>query len=330
MLFEAREAWWYIPKNNLGHGKKGSQGASLYVAKNPEFGALITYYLRESVKSKKDLRKEKETKLKKNKQPIEFPNWEDIDEELIEVKTSIWLVINNPKGEQIKKIALQTKKGMHRVNWDLSTESIRPITRKGSDVLNAKGKMVAPGQYFAVMIKEERGHIEVISDTIDIQLKALYKGSLKGAEPEEVALFWKEIEQLQSEMSIFYIDLRKAIDKTEKFQIALNKSKASNAAIFQQLFLLRKEFVELEKEIHGPYAMRALDIEYKPTISQRIQVAAMGTNSSTYGPTPTHLRSLEIAKEELELLKTKLQELQKTILAIESSLQDIGAPIVIE
>lgn len=46
-LFSTRKAWWYVPRSYLSFdNQKGSQWASHYVAPNPPFGAVFTYYLK--------------------------------------------------------------------------------------------------------------------------------------------------------------------------------------------------------------------------------------------------------------------------------------------
>ena len=54
----------------------------------------------------------------------------------------------------------------------------------------------------------------------------------------------------------------------------------------------------------------------------------IGTGRSTYGPTPTHLRTLEIAEQEMAELKARLDALVNTELpAIEDALKQAGAPL---
>ncbi len=47
-LFPVRRALQYVPDSPLG-GRKGTQGDGFYVAANPEYGAILTYYLRDSL-----------------------------------------------------------------------------------------------------------------------------------------------------------------------------------------------------------------------------------------------------------------------------------------
>jgi hypothetical protein len=63
------------------------------------------------------------------------------------------------------------------------------------------------------------------------------------------------------------------------------------------------------------------------SIARRLEVAGMGTRSSTYGPTPTHRRSLEIAREEFETLRRDLDQVIRVDLpALETKLDAAGVP----
>ncbi len=65
----------------------------------------------------------------------------------------------------------------------------------------------------------------------------------------------------------------------------------------------------------------------KPNITGRKDVASYGTFSSTYGPTPLHNRSMEIAATEYQELKKKLDIIiNQDIPKIEAALKAAGAP----
>ncbi|MDH3783686.1 MAG: glycosyl hydrolase, partial [Acidobacteriota bacterium] len=60
-LFGTRKAWWYVPRSALGFDPgKGDQGASHFLAPNPPFGSVFTYYLKEDLKTAKATRQETE------------------------------------------------------------------------------------------------------------------------------------------------------------------------------------------------------------------------------------------------------------------------------
>ena len=62
-------------------------------------------------------------------------------------------------------------------------------------------------------------------------------------------------------------------------------------------------------------------------IQARLQVALMGTFRSTYGPTPTHERALEIAAESFGPLSTRLKEIERQKLPeLRAALDAAGVP----
>ncbi len=63
------------------------------------------------------------------------------------------------------------------------------------------------------------------------------------------------------------------------------------------------------------------------SINARINVANMGNRLSTYGPTPTHRRSVEIAQQEFGALRPEIDRLIDTELpALERKLDEAGVP----
>jgi hypothetical protein len=108
-LFTPRNGLWYFQQNPLGYGKKGSQGASLYSADNPPFGVTFTYYLKEGFISKQAKRKKEEKKKRENKEAVEFPDWEVLDAELNELKSTLWLVVLNKNNQLLENLLFPKK-----------------------------------------------------------------------------------------------------------------------------------------------------------------------------------------------------------------------------
>jgi len=329
-LFQPREGIWYFQNHPIGWGKKGSQGASLYVADNPDFGVTFTYYLKEESKSKKDIRKEKEKELKKNKEAILFPEWEGLNEELTEIKTRFWMHIIDGNGEIIRKLAVKNKKGINRVTWNYTKESSRPIKMVNKRAENSTGPMVAPGQYSAVFMKEDQGELQVISDTLQFGVKKLFEGSLPSASMEQVATFWKELEKTSAEHTSLQMKMKMAMEKSKKIQLAYQKSNQVSESLSKDIYDIRKELIALDSDLNNPKAIRELEIDYRPTISKRIGTAYACVANSSYGPTALAKENLQIAKEEMVEFQEKLKQSQQKLDAIASKLQEMGAPEIID
>ena len=108
-------------KSILGRNKKASQGDNFFVADNPPAGVEFTYYIKEAVKSKKALRKEKEKEMEKNNGTVGVPSWSELDEESREVEPSVWMFIYDQSGAIVRKLEGKNSEGVSRMSWDLSS-----------------------------------------------------------------------------------------------------------------------------------------------------------------------------------------------------------------
>ena len=98
----------------------------------------------------------------------------------------------------------------------------------------------------------------------------------------------------------------------------------------KKLHDLRQELLEIDTEFNGNRSKDQVGEKYPHTINKRIQVAYMGIRNSSYGPTPTHKRSLEIAQDEFKLINDKLTLIiNEKIPEIEKEMKELGAPWVV-
>ncbi len=102
VLFPVREADWYIPKIPMGDFKengKSSQGDAYFVAPNPPFGAVFTYYLAEDLKPASEQRKDSENALEEKGEDTPYPGWDALRGEEIEESPAIVLTVTDSEGD---------------------------------------------------------------------------------------------------------------------------------------------------------------------------------------------------------------------------------------
>ncbi len=91
------------------------------------------------------------------------------------------------------------------------------------------------------------------------------------------------------------------------------------------LHAIRQELHALDEALSGSRAKAELSEPDRITVGTRLGVADFGTRYSTYGPTPTHRRALELAEQELAELKARLDGLLgDQIPALERRLDEAG------
>jgi hypothetical protein len=332
-LFSTRKAYWYIERAVLGGSKKASQGANYYVADNPDFGATFTYFLKEDLKTAEEVRKASEKKKMKAKQTVSFPGWETVDMEKRQQKPEIWLTVKNERGEVVRRLKGSTKKGMHRMAWDLrypASDAIKIDAKPITDPDDApQGLMVAPGTYTVTLAKNIDGVVTELDGPVSFEVVPLRKGALPSASPEEVAAFWKELSEFNKKLDALSLELSNGVKRLKAMKGAVVYTQANPGDLDKQLHDAMIEIMKLEEELSGSKVKAQVGEKNNPTIQDRFSAATIGTFRSTYGPTPVHKRSMEIANEQFNALAAKAEKMMnETIPSLEKELQKAGAPWV--
>ena len=319
LLFDPRDAHWYIQNRVLGSTKKASQGDNFFVADNPPFGTIFTYYLTEKYLS------QKEKRIKEDKGNNKKPNWSKIEMELNEIPPSIWVFIYSKENEILRKIKAKNNQGFNRISWDLKSDAHYLITDKNiSDDIS--GNMVKPDKYYAQIHKKINGKFYPISNKTDFNVKALssHVDDLKNI--DKVVKYWEDIEKLKR--SIYELS-----DKIDASHLNINKllkaySLASkiDTSIERKILEIRNELNVLNENFNGSKSKKEVGEQNEyPTIWSFLW-SASGSSSSTYGPTDTQLKSLQNAKTLYQDFKTQLWKIESQIKSENKNLNNINAP----
>ncbi len=331
-LFKPRKAWWYIEQGPLSRFEsKGYQGASFYNAPNPDFGATFTYYLKDALKTKKQIRQQKESKLK-DQNNIPFPGWQAVEEERRQQQPKIWLTVKNAAGEVVRRIQGTNNKGFNRVSWDLGIPKSDAITtaKPGDDQSYIQISFLsAPGEYSVELSQQMDGVISQLGEPQTFMVEPMAPGSLKGAPTQQVVDFWKAVSDIKGESSAVHVSLSELQNKIKMLAIALERSNAAPGELDKELHKIRSELLDIDYQLNGDPSKFEVYLNNVKTVNNLIGVAELGTSFSTYGPTPTHRQSLKLARKKLDLEKAKLKAIiEVKIPRLEKKLKENGAPWV--
>jgi len=72
-LYPVKPAWMFIESVPLGLRGKSFQGDGYYLAPNPDQGAVLTYYLKDGLKTRRENRVEREKEREEAEEPYEYP-----------------------------------------------------------------------------------------------------------------------------------------------------------------------------------------------------------------------------------------------------------------
>lgn len=329
-LFNTRKTPWYIPRSDLSFDdEKGSMGAFHFMAPNPPFGAVFTYYLRDSMKSKQAIRKESEKTLRNTSKDIPFPGWDTLEAERTEDISRVWLTITDANNTVVRRIGASTESGFHRIAWDLRYPASDPVLlsdQTPESSFNPTGLMAAPGTYTATLSKQVDGVITMLSQPVTFVVEQMRKGALPGADPLAVAAFWRTYEEASQSHQAIVIALTNAMAKVTAMQKALKMANTAPGPLDQKVFEARQNLLALNERLNGNGSKIQIGERLDPRISERLFKILLGIGTSTYGPTATHQRSMQIIQDELKEVQSSLLEQISILDGLANELQAAGAP----
>ena len=323
-LFKPLDGEWKMRKSVLGRNKKASQGDNFFVADNPPAGVEFTYYIKEAVKSKKALRKEKEKEMEKNNSIVGVPSWSELDEESREVEPSVWMFIYDQSGAIVRKLEGKNSEGVSRMSWDLSSTSKGTIT---TDNIKSDrgGTRVAPGTYSAQLFRQTGGKYNSLGNKVSFNVVDSNKKSLQGSSASEVVAHWENISELMRQSGDLRSEFSDTKDDIMLMLKSYDKATSTDDALHADLLSARDQILDLEQKMGGSKARSEVGEKNEyPTVNDYLFPASGRGN--TYGPTKAHLQYVEYARTMLKDMTASLEGIKRAISPLEKRLESIGAP----
>ncbi len=203
-LFPVKKALQYMPLKPIDANGKGCLGETFYLAPNPPFGAVFSYYLKDGLKTGAEARREEEGKLVKDGKPVPFPGWDDLRKEENEEKPSIIMTITDEAGQVVRRFPVPSGKGLHRVAWDLRYPPVDPTAveeREPSEWgWNPMGPLVVPGKFTATLAKKVDGVLTPLAPPQAFLVESLNLASLPEKDRTALLDFQKKSGELQRAM----------------------------------------------------------------------------------------------------------------------------------
>jgi len=330
LLFPVRDAWWYIPDRPLGDfeaGGKSSQGDQFFVAPNPPFGAVITYYLPKDIQTAKETRREREKDIEKQGGDTPYPGWDALQAEAFEQEPGVQLIIRDAAGNTVRKLAGPAKAGFHRVAWDLRYPSSRAWTDSEQEVyIRVQPPLVTPGSYSVSMATWRDGRFSDTGLSQDIEVKLLRQNSLATAGPAEIVAFGLRLDKLNRDAEAAKAAATEILRELGAIGQTLQNSSAP-AVLRETAALLERETRDLQLLVSGDDMRDRLNAQQPMSVSARYQVALYGTGLATHGPTPLHEQNLDIAERVFQQVEAGIDRiLSKDLPALRRALDEAGVP----
>lgn len=314
---------------------QGQQGESFYSADNPPYGVVLTYYLNESLRSKKDLRHEAEREAAKKGQAPPYPTAEDFHAEEEEIPPALYFTVYDASGKAVRNVPVSGSKGLHRVTWNFRGASLEVASgpsRGGEDQGASRrgsggGIIAMPGKYTARLFKSVNGTITELGTPVNF---TVYTDEASSMKSEELAKL-NEFQQKAARLSVAVGGAVQTANQTKTrlgaIRRALAEAPNADPRLLNMLDQLEGRLNMIQRNLTGDRVMETRQEPVPPSIQERVGSVMGNTRFSMNPPTQTDLDGYAIASkefaQELEKLRTLVEvDLKK----LEQGLDTAGAP----
>ncbi|MEM7481712.1 MAG: glycosyl hydrolase [Acidobacteriota bacterium] len=330
-LFPLRRAWSYIEELPYGLRGKGFLGDSLYLAPNPPFGAVFTYWLKEGLETRRAERLAAEKDAEEAEETIRYPEHDELRAEDREREPAILLTVRNAEGKVVRRLEGPAAKGFHRVAWDLRLPPSDPVELSSPEpslfATPPRGPLAPPGTYTVELAKRQRGEETVLAGAVSFSVEPLDGRSGSAAEQAAAHAFHQQTADLQRAVQGAIETAGEADKRLQHLTRALDTTPAVESDLRRRAFDLSHRLADLRIELEGDRSLARRSVPTPISISGRVGRLLRGRWASTEGPTETHRQSFARASRAFAGVLDRLEELVSVdLVALEQAAEAAGAP----
>ncbi|KPK08560.1 MAG: glycosyl hydrolase [Gemmatimonas sp. SG8_28] len=320
-IFPVKPALWYVQSAPLAGGEKAFQGASFYTAPNPPYGATFTYYLPESLRTRRAQRREEERERAKEGEDVRYPPWEALKAEDREEKPAVTLTVRAEDGSIVRRIEGSTSSGIHRATWDFRYPgyTARSVERAGY------GPLALPGSYMVSLEQWVDGEMTELVGPTPFAVEQLGMSDLDSETRQAVLAFQRETGELQRVIVGTSDAAEAAAERLAALKTLVEVWPGADPALRSEVRTLELRIMDLREQLDGDPTRPRRSEPGMPGLSDRLRTV-MGHWSTTMEPTTTHRQQFDIVADEFAAVYAALEQLvERDLPALEQRIEATGA-----
>lgn len=330
-VLPVRDTWWHVPYSPGQAKGQPTMGSDSYRAANPEFGAMITYYLKDVPKTAKAQRNAAERKLRKSAKDVPFPGWDTLLSESLEPQPKVLIRIANQQNETVRWLEGKAQNGLHRMNWDLRLANAESIDLTQPDFVppwagDSVGPLVAPGTYQAELVLVSQSGAVVIGKGQTFQVKPMPQAD-PSVDYKAVARFQQDTREMYRKLAIASDDLGRVKNQLRHMHAAFTMAPKAKAELLTAINQFEVKLNAVEQKLYGNRQRGQLNESQSPSLWGRLSQVVYGHWSTIQEPTQTHRRNLAIVTQGFEAMRKDLTQLiEQDFANLNKALDEAGAP----
>ncbi len=327
LLFPVKKALMYIPQTPIGSGGKGMFGETFFVAPNPPFGAVFTYYLKDAVKSGAQARRDDEKARTKDGKPVGFAGWDTLRAESTEESPAIIFTVTDQAGQVVRRVTGPVTPGIHRVAWDLryapvDPTQLEPVVRDEWEGV-PHGPLVVPGTFTVALASRVGGVVTPLAAPQTFVVESLGLASMPEKDRGALLAYQQKAGELQRAIMGASGAADEAVRSLQFMKKALIDTPRADPKLGDQVRAVEKRLRDALVRLQGDRVVRERSEASEPSLMDRVS----GQLGSTSPVTATVKRDYEIAASGFEKLLPELRTIIEVDLAkLGAELEAAGAP----
>jgi hypothetical protein len=337
-LLPVRRTPLYGPAATLSAGSNGSQGSNAFAAPNPQYGAVFTYYLRNQIRSRRELRQQAERAAARQGRDVFPPSWDSLRTEDREEPPAVVLTVSDAQGRVVRRITGPVQQGIQRVAWDLrlpgptitlAGRAANPDDDEEGGGFGGRGggvgPYVPPGAYQVSLAKRVDGVTTSLGQPQRFEVYLLDSDENNGRPPAVIA-FDEQATKLQRAMMGANLLAGELSTRVDALRRAVEETPNAPAQLPSDVRALERDLREIREQLNGDPTLNRRQEPTPPSLMGRLQVMMQGTRSLE-APTATQRHQYDILSTEFATVLTRLRAIADTRLrTVEATAEQAGAP----
>jgi photosystem II stability/assembly factor-like uncharacterized protein len=330
-VFPVKDALMYIQSQPLGGRGKSFQGERFYTADNPPFGATVTWYLKDAIKTRKEKRQEKEREADRRGAPVGWPTRDELRAEEEEEAPAIIVTITDASDNVVRRLTGPVSGGIQRLTWDLrypaANLSAPPPPDADFDFEPPSGPLVMPGTYKAQVAKRVEGVVTPLGPAQQFQVTVEGIENMSTSDRTALVEFQQKAVRLQRAASGATQAANALRPRLAAIKRAINETPSLPHRLQEDATALERRTNEILRALSGDSAARQRNMNTPPSINDRVGYVINVQRMSTARPTQTQHAQYNAAAQDFEAVLGQLRQLIETDLSrLEKQLEAAGAP----
>ena len=334
VVYPQRDTMMYLESTAIGGRGKGFLGDQYYLGDNPAYGATFTYYLKDTLKSKKEQRQESEKKAEKESRPVSYPSADELRAETEEEAPSVFFTVVDADGKPLRRVSAPNKAGMNRVAWDFRYPSPilttpRPESEGDEDFFSERsvGPLVLPGKYGVILSRKQDGKITELTGPVWFNIYAEGTTAMNEQDRQALLVFQQKVSRLYRSFNGAMKTTEELRGRMKQVKRALGETPSADRGLTARADEIEGRLNKLAIAMRGDTALEARNEVAPASIVERIMGIIGGSRMSTARPTQTYVESFNIASQQYTAALAALRQITDTDLPrLESDMEKAGAP----